>query len=62
MTVPPASFRVEPADGVTGSGGDVRVRRTVGAVDATLADLGFAVSRARSAASGAVGCAEGPCG
>ena len=45
VTVPPASFRdVEPADGVTGSGGDVRVRRTVAALDATLADLGFAVS------------------
>ena len=45
MTVPPASFRaVAPADGVTGSGGDVGVRRTVAALDATLADLGFAVS------------------
>ena len=45
VTVPPASFRaVEPADGVTGSGGDLGVRRTVAALDATLADLGFAVS------------------
>jgi len=45
VTVPPASFRdVEPADGVAGSGGDARVRRTVAALDATLADLGFAVS------------------
>ena len=30
--------------GVTGSGGDPGVRRTVAALDATLADLGFAVS------------------
>ena len=45
VTVPPASFRaVEPAADVRGSGGDVRVRRTVAALDATLADLGFAVS------------------
>jgi pimeloyl-ACP methyl ester carboxylesterase len=45
VTVPPASFRaVEPADGVSGSGGDLGVRRTVAALDATLADLGFAVS------------------
>ena len=40
VTVPPTSFgAVAPARGVAGSGGDVRVRRTVGALDATLADL-----------------------
>ena len=45
VTVPPASFRaVEPARGVTGSGGDLGVRRTVAAIDATLADLAFSVS------------------
>jgi hypothetical protein len=45
VTVPPTSFAaVEPAGGVAGSGGDARVRRTVAALDATLADLAFAVS------------------
>ncbi|HYI18287.1 MAG TPA: alpha/beta hydrolase, partial [Solirubrobacteraceae bacterium] len=45
VTVPPTSFRaLDPAAGVSGSGGDVRVRRTVAALDATLADLVFAVS------------------
>ncbi len=43
--VPPTSFgALEPSAGVRGSGGDVRVRRTVAALDATLADLAFAIS------------------